>query len=105
MQLVIKPTGVLVAIYDDHLDYGELGKPRIRRVSCVEPDEQGRWFADMTLSEGPILGPFDKRHRAITAELEYLNTLLSADTTDSSDFTDFADFETKSKSIRKISVI
>jgi len=79
MQLVIKPTGVLVGIYDDHLDYGEFGKPRIRRVSYVEPDVQGRWYADMTLSNGPTLGPFDKRHMAIIAELEYLNTILSAD--------------------------
>jgi len=85
MQLVVKPTGILIGIYDDSLDYGKFGKHRIRRVSYVEPDEQGRWFADMTLSEGPILGPFDKRHEAITAELEFLNTILSADTTDFAD--------------------
>ena len=85
MQLVVKPTGVLIGIYDDSLDYSEFGKPQIRRVSYVEPDEQGRWFANMTLSNGPTLGPFDKRHKAITAELEYLSTLLSADTTDFAD--------------------
>ena len=82
MQLVIKPTGVLIGIYDDSFDYGAFGRPQIRLASRVEPDGDGRWFADMTLSDGPILGPFDKRYEAIDAELEFLNDKLSTDFTD-----------------------
>jgi hypothetical protein len=76
---VIKPTGLFVAIYSDDWAYEKLGKPCIRRASHVEPDESGRWFADMTTSSGPILGPFRKRQEAINAELEYLNIKLSTD--------------------------
>ena len=77
MQIVIKPTGVFIGIYNDSFEYGELGKPRIRRASHVEPDESGRWFADLSPVEGPTLGPFDKRNDAINAELEFLNCMLA----------------------------
>jgi len=82
VQLVIKPTGVLIGIYDDSFDYGTFGRPQIRRASHVEPDRQGHWFADLSPVDGPILGPFDKRYEAIDAELEFLNDKLSTDFTD-----------------------
>ena len=77
MQIVIKPTGVFISIYNDAIDYGEFGKPQIRRASHVEPDKSGRWFADMSPIDGPKLGPFDKRNEAIDAELEYVNNMLA----------------------------
>jgi len=77
MQIVIKPTGVFISIYSDSLDYGEFGKPQIRRASHVEPDETGRWFADLSPVDGPKLGPFEKRSEAIDEELEYLNMMLA----------------------------
>jgi hypothetical protein len=77
MEIVIKPTGVFIGIYDDAFDYGELGRPSIRRASHVEPDESGGWFADLSLINGPKLGPFNKRNEAIDAELGYLNLMLS----------------------------
>ena len=82
MQLVIKPTGDLIGIYDDSFAYRELGRPSIRRASHVEPDGSGRWFADLSPVDGPTLGPFDRRHEAIDAELEFLNNKLSTDFTD-----------------------
>jgi len=85
VQLVIKPTGVLISIYDDSFDYGAFGRPQIRRASHVEPDRQGHWSADLSPVDGPILGPFDKRQEAINAELEYLNMMLSADNADDAD--------------------
>ena len=77
MQIVIKPTGVFISIYDDALDYGEFGKPQIRRASHVEPTTDGQWIADMSPINGPILGPFDKRSEALDAEIECLNQLLA----------------------------
>ena len=82
MQIVIKPTGVFISIYNDSFDYGEFGKPQIRRASHVDPDETGHWFADMSPVNGPILGPFDKRIDAIDAERKFLNLILSTDETD-----------------------
>ena len=77
MQIVIKPTGVFICIYSDALDYGEFGKPQIRRASHVEPDERGLWFANMSPINGPMLGPFNKRNEALDAELEYANMMLA----------------------------
>jgi len=77
MQIVVKPTGVLIGIYSDSFDYGELGRPQIRRVSHVEPDETGRWTADLSPVDGPTFGPFDKRSEAIEAELEFLDMMLT----------------------------
>jgi len=74
---VIKPTGVFIGIYNDSFDYCNFGKPEIRRDSHVEPDEYGRWFADISPVDGPTLGPFDKRSEAIDAELEMLNSMLA----------------------------
>ena len=75
MQIVIRPTGVFIGIYSDSFEYGEFGKPQIRRVSHVEPDESGLWFADLSPVDGPKLGPFDKRNEAVDAEIEYLNQM------------------------------
>ena len=77
MEVVIKPSGTLVGIYDDAMNYGTFGKPDIRRASHVEPDESGCWFADLSPVKGPKLGPFNKRSEAIDAELEYLNRILN----------------------------
>ena len=77
MQIVIKPTGVFISIYNDAFDYSEFGKPQIRRASHVEPDTTGHWFADLSPVDGPTLGPFDKRNEAIDAELEFLNAMLA----------------------------
>ena len=77
MQIVIRPTGVFISIYNDAFDYGAIGKPQIRRASHVEPDTIGHWFADLSPVDGPTLGPFDKRNEAIDAELEFLNAMLA----------------------------
>ena len=77
MQIVIKPSGVFISVYNDSLDCGEFGRPQIRRASHVEPDASGRWFADLSPVDGPKLGPFDKRSEALEAELEYVNSMLA----------------------------
>ena len=60
------------ALYDEAFDLSPLGEVSIRRASHVEPDESGRWWADLAPSGGPKLGPFDRRSEAITAEMAWI---------------------------------
>ncbi len=72
MKLLVKPDGTVRAIYDETIDLGVLGRPTITRASHVEPDDQGRWLADLTPVGGPVLGPFDRRSEALEAERDWL---------------------------------
>ena len=56
-----------------------LGALRITRASTVEPDETGRWTADLRACGGPVLGPFALRSQALAAEVAWLEaTVLTA---------------------------
>ena len=44
----------------------------IRRASHVEPDGEGRWWADLAPVSGPTLGPFDHRSEALEVEFAWL---------------------------------
>ena len=75
-KLSISPTGNAVAIYDDRLAefFNELGTPKTRRASHVEPAADGTgWTADMSPMGGPILGPFHLRSEALAAEITWLD--------------------------------
>ena len=72
MQLVIQPDGAVRCLYDEAIDLHALGRPTISRGSHVEPDQHGRWFADMVPVGGPKLGPFDRRSEALNAESNWL---------------------------------
>ena len=72
MQLVIKPDGQVRCLYGEEIDLTALGSLVISRASHVEPDCQGRWWADMSPVTGPRLGPFDLRSQALLAEQEWL---------------------------------
>lgn len=74
MQLVIEPSGVILAIYDETIDLAALGPPVISRASHVEPDQEGRWIADLAPVGGPRLGPFLRRSEALAAEHTWLET-------------------------------
>ena len=56
MQLIIGPTGTIRCIYDEAIDLRSLGSLVIERASHVEPDAEGRWWADLQPSHGPLLG-------------------------------------------------
>ena len=47
MQLIITPGGVVRCIYSEEIDLAALGSPAISRAIHVEPDQQGRWWADL----------------------------------------------------------
>ena len=70
MDLCISPNGAVTAIYGEVIDLQTLGHTTITRASHVEPDEQGRWFAQIV--DGPNLGPVAKRSEAVAAEIAWL---------------------------------
>jgi hypothetical protein len=71
-EIVIGPSGEAQSIYNEMFDFAYLGEVQIRRASHCEPDEQGRWWADLSPVRGPKLGPFTKRSAALEAELTWL---------------------------------
>ena len=74
MDLLVLPDGTIRAIYAEEIELDSLGHAVITRASHVEPDERGRWLADLTPVAGPVLGPFDLRSQALEAELAWLVT-------------------------------
>jgi hypothetical protein len=72
MEIIISPRGHALAVYDEAIDLATLGQVVIRRSSHVEPDEQGRWYADLAPVSGPRLGPFVLRSQALAAEQAWL---------------------------------
>ena len=75
MQLIIAPGGVVRCIYCEAIDLTALGNPAISRASHVEPDRHGHWWADLGPVNGPVLGPFDLRSDALTAEMAWLEAI------------------------------
>jgi hypothetical protein len=77
MKLYISTSGDCSAIYDESLDLRTLGRPEISRASHVEPTADGQWTADLSPVAGPILGPFDTRGQALSAEVAWLDVWFS----------------------------
>ena len=76
MNLLIDPQGQVHCLYSEAVDLAVLGSLSIRRASHVEPDEQGRWWADLSPVEGPTLGPFERRSQALEVEAAWLESHL-----------------------------
>ena len=74
MELVIDRAGGVRCVYEEAIDLSVLGTMSIRRASHVEPDGQGRWWADLAPVAGPKLGPFVLRSMALQAERSWLLT-------------------------------
>ena len=72
MQMVIKPNGGMRCVYGEEFDLHALGTLSIHPGSHVEPTGDGHWTADLSPVEGPLLGPFNCRSAALTAEREWL---------------------------------
>ncbi len=72
MELLILPGGTIRCVYGEAIDLHALGRPHIRRASQVEPDGQGRWWANLAPVGGPLLGPFARRRDALDAEQGWL---------------------------------
>lgn len=76
MNLLIDRHGQVRCLYGEAVDLAALGQLSIRRASHVEPDEHGRWWADLALMDGPRLGPFSRRSQALEAEAAWLEARL-----------------------------
>jgi hypothetical protein len=74
MQIIIERDGAVRCIYGEDIDLAAIGSPVITRASHVEPDQQGRWLADMSPVGGPRLGPYECRSEALAAEHFWLET-------------------------------
>ena len=74
MQIVIETTGHARCVYDEAIDLTRLGEVEVSRASQVEPDHQGRWWADLSPVGGPTLGPFALRSMALEAETGWLES-------------------------------
>ena len=74
MQLIVQPNGTVDCIYGEEMDLDRLGLLKISRGSLVEPSSDGLWTADLSLVDGPVLGPFQSRGKALAAERHWLET-------------------------------
>ena len=72
MRLLIDRVGQVHCTYGEEIDLNALGPISIRRASHVEPDSEGKWWADLAPVNGPKLGPFTKRSEALEAERAWL---------------------------------
>ncbi len=72
MQIVITPQGEIRSLYIEALPLTVLGSLKIIRGSHVEPTHDGRWTADLSPVDGPVLGPFELRSQALAAEAAWL---------------------------------
>ena len=72
MQLVIERSGSIRCLYGEAIELAALGPLVIRRGSHVEPTAGGHWRCDLAPVSGPVLGPFDCRSEALTAEVAWL---------------------------------
>jgi hypothetical protein len=76
MKLLVDPSGGVRCLYSEVIDLATLGELSIRRVSRVEPDRTGRWWADLKILGGPRLGPYPRRSQALRAEVAWVEQLL-----------------------------
>jgi hypothetical protein len=81
MHKILIKDGQVRFVYSDELksllEEGTAGAPK--RVSHVEPsikDGKVSWTADLSPVQGPVLGPFDNREEALTAEVKWINEHL-----------------------------
>jgi hypothetical protein len=74
MLLIIQPDGQIRCLYGESINLQALGSLTIQRASRVEPDSDGRWWADLSPLGGTMLGPFTFRSEALHAEQEWIET-------------------------------
>ena len=72
MELLITSPGGIRCVYSEHVELHQLGRLSIQRGSHVEPTSDGRWTADLSPVNGPVLGPFTTRTAALQAEEAWL---------------------------------
>lgn len=64
--------GCIKHIYNEDIDLSSIGEQQVKRASVVDPEDNGKWFADLSLSGGQKVTGFDKRSDALKYEINYL---------------------------------
>jgi hypothetical protein len=78
MFVFIEANGDLKFIYCDDVTVAFDESKSVTRASHVEPTADGKWTADMSPVDGPVLGPFELRSEALAAEVAWLtNEMMS----------------------------
>ncbi len=72
MDIVFTPDGTVRAVYAEDVDFAAFGRSAVTRASLGEPDDQARWFADLTPVSGPVFSPFDRRSETLAAVRTWL---------------------------------
>ena len=72
MQMIVATNGSLRCLYDEAIDLAAIGRLSITRASHVEPDEQGRWLADLRPSPARYSGHSFSVANALEAERAWL---------------------------------
>jgi hypothetical protein len=78
MRLRIDARGQVRCLYGEAIDLAELGALTIRRAGRVEPDPEGRWWAELCALGGPRLGPYPRRSAVLAAEAAWVEARLFA---------------------------
>ncbi len=76
MNLLVDSHGGIRCLYGESIDLNALGRVTIQRVSSVEPDNTGRWWADLKIMGGPRLGPYVRKSEALEAEIAWIEQRL-----------------------------
>ena len=72
MEIVVRRDGDAYCVYAESIPVHAIGLLTIKRASHVEPDSEGKWIADLSPVDGPMLGPFENRTEAINKEVAWL---------------------------------
>ena len=73
MKIKLNLDGTAIMIYTEDIDVTEIGDVQsITRASRVEPVNRNQWAADMRPVGGPVIGTFNKRSDALTAEVNWI---------------------------------
>jgi len=72
VEILITAAGDARCVYGEEIDLASLGALSIHRGSHVEPTAGGQWLCDLSPVSGPVLGPFERRSKALAAEQRWL---------------------------------
>jgi hypothetical protein len=74
----LRPDGTVVGLYTDVIDLRALGHVSAERASAVEWDEAAQAWRARIFATGEVLGPFQRREEAVSAERLVLAARLGA---------------------------
>jgi hypothetical protein len=81
MQIFIRPNGAAQCVYADQLQpvLATIGATSVRRASHVEPDpdDNEKWFVDLSPVGGPVKHGFETRAAALDFEVDWLHREMS----------------------------